>query len=87
MKKIYIITVVSLEADGCLSFDTLKYDTYNEAKSYGDKLLDEWVSEHCNENENGELTGVDIERGTYFADAMSTCTIAEFDYNITVFEV
>ena len=47
MKKIYILTIVSLEADGCLSFDTLKYNTRDEAQSYGDKLFDEWVSEHC----------------------------------------
>lgn len=87
MKKIYILTVVSLEADGCLSFDTLKYDTRDEAHSYGDKLFDEWVSEHCEEDENGKLTGVNVTRYAYGVEALSTCSIAEFDYNISVFEV
>lgn len=87
MKKIYILTVVSLEADGCLSFDTLVYNTYDEAESFGNELLDQWVAEHCEEDENGELTGVNVTRGTYFAEAMSTYSIAEFDYNISEFEV
>lgn len=86
MKKIYIITVVSLEADGCLSFDTLKYDTYEKAKSYGDERLDDWVAD-CDIDENGELIGVNVTRGTYFVEALSTCSIAEFDYSISVFEV
>ena len=92
-KKIYILLTVEVAADGCISYDMAKFEDIENARSYGRKRLDEWMSENemiddCNAEDCDE--GKTCRIKTYGGDqveAIDNMSIAEFDYCVKEFEV